>query len=185
MSKVIAFFGSPRKNGFSAQLVNRVLDGARSAGADVVAYDLNADGVKGCQGCFWCRSNDGCATRDRLHPMYEDIASADGIVAGFPIYFGTVSGQAKLWMDRLYPMYGDNFVPRHPGKKMVTVYAQANGDSSCFMDAVRNTDGFFGGIGWEVIESLLIYGDVAPGYSIPDELLERAFEAGRQLVCAG
>ncbi len=182
MSKVIAFLGSPRKNGFSAQLVSSVLDGARSAGAEVVVYDINADGVKGCQGCFWCRSHDGCATRDKLQPMYEDIVSADGIVAGFPIYFGTVSGQAKLWMDRLYPMYGDSFVPRHPGKKMVTVYAQANGDSTRFADAVRSTDGFFAGIGWEVIESLLICGDVVPGYEIPRELTERAFEAGRRLV---
>lgn len=182
MSKVIAFLCSPRKKGFSARLVSRVLDGARSAGAEVTVYDLNADGVKGCQGCFWCRAHDGCATRDRLQPMYDDIVSADGIVAGFPIYFGTVSGQSKLWMDRLYPMYGDNFVPRHPGKKMVTVYAQANGDSSCFMDAIRNTDGFFAGIGWEVIESLLIYGDVAPDYAVPDDLLERAYAAGRRLA---
>ncbi|MBE5802205.1 MAG: flavodoxin family protein [Clostridiales bacterium] len=182
MSKVIAFLGSPRRGGFTAQLIEQVLQGARSAGAETIVYDLNEEGVKGCQGCFYCRTHEGCQTRDKLAPMYEDIREADGVVAGFPIYFGAISGQGKLWLDRMYPMYGDGFVPRLPGKRAVTVYAQANPDDTRFRSAIDSTDGFLRGIGWELVDSLLVYGDVEPGYTIPKEMLERAFEAGKQLV---
>lgn len=182
MSKIVAFLGSPRKNGYTAQLMNRILDGAKSAGADVVVYDLNAEGIKGCQGCFYCRSHEDCATKDALYPMYEDIKNADGIVFGSPIYFGTITGQAKLWLDRMYPMYALDFSPRFPGKNLVTVYTQANGDRSCFLDAIDSNNKSLQAFGWDLIDSLHIYGNTAPNYSIPKELLERAFEVGKKLA---
>lgn len=182
MSKIIAFLSSPRKNGYTAQLVERVLEGARSVGAEVVTYHLNDEGIKGCQGCFYCRANEGCATKDKLQPMYEDIKAADGIVAGFPIYFGTITGQAKLWIDRLYPMLADRHNPRYPGKKVITVYAQANSDRELFAGAIETNDNLFKRFGWDVEESLHIYGNSAPGYTIPQELYDRAYEAGKKLV---
>lgn len=182
MSRVLVFFGSPRKNGFTAQLLDQVIAGAEAMGAEVITYHLADDGIKGCQGCFWCREHVGCATRDALQSMYEEIKSASGIAAGFPIYFGGIGGQAKQWLDRLYPMYGDNFVPRYPGRKMVTVYAQANADPTAFADAIESTDSFFRGIGWDMVDSMLSYGNVLPGYSIPQQLLDRAYEAGKILA---
>lgn len=182
MSKVIAFYCSPRKNGYTAKLMERILEGAQSAGAQIVTYDLNAEGVKGCQGCFACRRYEGCATMDLLQPMYEDIKTATGIVAGFPIYFGAVSGQGKILLDRLYPMVGDNFQPRFPGKKVVTVFAQANPDFNLFTGAMESTHSFFKLCGWDILENLLIYGDVAPDFTLSQELLNKAYEAGKKLV---
>ena len=182
MKKIVAFLGSPRKNGYSTQLVHHVLEGAKATGAEVVIYDLNDEGVRGCQGCFYCRNHEGCATKDKLQPMYEDIKAAVGIVAGFPIYFGTISGQAKLWIDRMYPMLGDGHKPRYPGKRVVTIYAQANGDNSLFADAIKSGNRLFEMYGWDLAESLLVYGDVAPDFTLPKELLDRAYEAGKQLV---
>ena len=182
MSKVIAFYCSPRKGGYTAKLMEQVLEGAKSVGAEIVAYDLNEDGVKGCQGCFACRNFEGCATMDLLQPMYEDIKNATGIVAGFPIYFGAVSGQGKILLDRLYPMVGDNFAPRYPGKKVVTVFAQANPNHPLFTNAMESTHSFFKLCGWELLENLLVYGDVAPGFTLSQKLLDQAYEAGKKLV---
>ena len=184
MSKIVAFLGSPRKNGYTAKLINRILDGAKSEGAEVIVYDLNAEGIKGCQGCFYCRDHEDCATKDVLYPMYEDIKSADGIVLGSPIYFGTVSGQVKIWLDRMYPMYALDFSPRFPGKKAVTVYAQANPDDTRFTGVIESTNGYMKAYGWELMESLLVYGDVAEGYTVPEELFDRAYEAGKALAKA-
>lgn len=182
MSKVIAFYCSPRKQGFTAKLMEQVIEGAKSVGAEIVTYDLNEDGVKGCQGCFACRNFEGCATKDLLQPMYEDLKEATGIVAGFPIYFGAVSGQGKILLDRLYPMVGEQFQPRFPGKKVVTVFAQANPDSKLFAGAMESTHNFFKLCGWEILENLLIYGDVDPDFTLSQELLDRAYEAGKMLV---
>jgi multimeric flavodoxin WrbA len=180
--KVVVFFGSPRKNGNTARLVQQAMDGAKAAGAEVTSYYLNDEGIRGCQGCGYCRGHEGCATKDALSPMYEEIKRAGGIIAGFPIYFGNISGQSKVWIDRLYPMLGGEFSPRYPGKKAVTVYSQANNDNDMFKKAIDTNDTFFKLFGWELADSILSYGSAQPDYSLPQELLDRAFEAGKRLV---
>lgn len=151
MSKIVVFIGSPRKDGFSTKLLNQVVEGAKAAGAEVVTYDLNGSGIKGCQGCYYCRSHEGCATQDALQPMYRDIKEANGIVASFPIYFGGISGQAKLWIDRMFPMVESTFEPRYPGKKAVTIYAQGNADPNLMKTAIDSNDGLFKLFGWDLV----------------------------------
>lgn len=81
-------------------------------------------------------------------------------------------------------MYALDFSPRFPGKKAVTVYAQANGAQTCFLDAIESNNKSLQAFGWDLIDSLHIYGNTAPDYSIPEELLERAYEAGKALAKA-
>lgn len=181
MKDIVGFYTSSRKTGFSNQLIDQVLEGAKSAGASIITYDLNDD-VKGCQGCYFCRKNEGCATKDNLHLAYEQIKEAKGIVVGFPIYFGNISGQGKIWLDRMFPLMGPDFSPRYDGKKCVTIYAQGNPDKNICKTAIDTNNNFIKRFGWEITDSILNYGNNQPGYKIPDELMKRAFEAGKQLV---
>lgn len=88
-------------------------------------YDLNDTGIRGCQACDYCRKEKICIIKDKLQFMYSDIDSADGIIISSPIYMSYFSGQAKIWFDRLRPMFGHDFKPRYPGKKVMAVFAQA------------------------------------------------------------
>lgn len=182
MSRIIAFVGSPRKNGFTSQLIEEAVKGAKSKGAEVKIYDLNHDGIKGCQGCFYCRSHEGCATKDYLQPMYEDIKNADGIIFGSPIYFHDITGQSKQWIDRMSPMVDSAFQPRYPGKKAVTIFAQRNENKDVFQAAIQNINGFLSMFGWELKDSLLCCGTGSPDFRLSDELLKRAFAAGESLI---
>lgn len=182
MKKIIAFRGSPRKDGFSNQLMNKLLEGAEAAGAEVVLYDLNRDGIKGCQGCFYCRQHDTCVQQDVLSPMYQDIREACAVVAAFPLYFGQISGQGKIWLDRMYPMFNEDFSPRYPGKKAVTIFAQAKTDPAVMQDAIDGLNRLFRGYGWDLVTSYLIAGTVEPDYAIPEKQLEEAYQLGQQLV---
>ena len=182
MSKVIAFFGSPRKEGSSTRLVEQVIEGAKAEGAVVVTYNLNEDGVKGCQGCLFCRTNEGCATKDKLQSMYQEIKDADGVVSGFPIYFTNISGQAKLLIDRLFPLIDKKLAPRFPGKKFVNIYAQGQQDVEMFKGAIEANDRTFKRFGWDLVDSILINGSIGSKYAIPQEFMDRAFKAGKLLV---
>ena len=182
MKKIVAFAGSPRQYGFSNQLMNRLLDGAKAAGAEVVVYDLNADGIMGCQGCFYCRKHDTCVQQDALSPMYRDIQEACAVVAAFPLYFGRISGQGKIWLDRMYPMFNEDFSPRYPGKKAVTIFAQAKADPAVMQDEINSVNGLMGGYGWELVRSFLIAGTVDAEYVLVESLLEEAYQVGQQLV---
>ncbi|NLN07115.1 MAG: flavodoxin family protein [Firmicutes bacterium] len=108
--KVIAVNGSPRKKWNTARMLESVLAGSKSQGAEtelVHLYDLN---FKGCTSCFSCKSIGGksygrCAMRDDLTPVLERIAVADALVLGSPMYFGCVSGEMRSFLERLLFQY--------------------------------------------------------------------------------
>ena len=115
MMKVMAFNGSPRKKWNTATLLEKALEGAASQGAKtelIHLYDLT---FKGCISCFACKTKGGksygrCAVKDDLAPVFRKIEKADAIILGSPIYFGTVSGEMKSFIERLmfpYSVYTD------------------------------------------------------------------------------
>ncbi len=105
--KVIAINGSPRKKWNTATLLGKALEGAGSRGAETEIahlYDLN---FKGCISCFACKTIDGpsygrCAIKDGLTPLLEKIAQADAMILGSPVYYGTVTGEMRSFMERLF-----------------------------------------------------------------------------------
>lgn len=182
MSKIVAFIGSPRKKGISTQLLNKVIEGAKSEGAEIIVYDLNDTGIRGCQACDYCRKENVCIIKDKLQSMYSDIESADGIIISSPIYMSYFSAQAKTWFDRLRPMFGHDFKPRYPGKKIIAVFAQAaDNEDLCseLFESLKMRSKLFG---WDLIYNILACSTETPGYSIPQELMDRAFTGGRKLV---
>lgn len=115
--KVIALNGSPRKSWNTATLLNKVLEGAASQGAEtelIQLYDLN---YKGCISCFACKLKIGasygkCALKDDLTPVLAKIAHADALILGSPIYLGAVTGEMKSFFERLlfpYLVYDANY----------------------------------------------------------------------------
>jgi multimeric flavodoxin WrbA len=113
--KVMAFNGSPRKKWNTATLLKKALEGAAQQGAAtelIHLYDLD---FKGCISCFACKTIGGksygrCAVKDDLKPVFRKIEKADVIILGSPIYFGTVTGEMKSFMERLlfpYSTYTD------------------------------------------------------------------------------
>ena len=104
--KILAINGSPRKTWNTATLLQNTLDGAASQGAEtelVHLYDLD---YTGCTSCFACKLKGGksygkCAVQDGLTPVLEEIPDADVLIFGSPIYFGTVTGMMRCFMERL------------------------------------------------------------------------------------
>lgn len=112
---VIAVNGSPRKTWNTAMLLQKVLDGAQSQGAETEFFHLYELNYKGCVSCFACKTKNGksygrCAVRDDLTPILKKIEDVGAIVLGAPIYYGTVTGEMKSFMERLmfpYSTYTD------------------------------------------------------------------------------
>ena len=122
--KIMAFNGSPRKQWNTATLLGKALEGAASQGAEtelIHLYDLD---YKGCISCFACKTIGGnsygtCAVQDALAPIFSSIEQADALILGSPIYWGTVSGEMKSFMERLlfqYTTYTDPPVSLFPNK---------------------------------------------------------------------
>ena len=58
-----------------------------------------------CRSCMACKikgkASNVCKFKDALTPVLEEIAQADGLVLGSPIYFGDVTGQMRTFLERL------------------------------------------------------------------------------------
>lgn len=105
--KAIGINGSPRKKWNTATLLEKTLEGAASRGAKtelVHLYDLN---YQGCISCFACKTRNGksygkCAVKDELTPVLEKVFEANVIILGSPIYFGSITGEMRSFMERLF-----------------------------------------------------------------------------------
>ena len=114
--QVIGINGSPRKQWNTATLVAKALEGAAAQGAEtelVHLYDLD---FKGCTSCFACKTRGGksygcCAMKDGLTPLLEKIATANALVIGSPVYFGSVTGETRSFMERLLFPYLTYTIP--------------------------------------------------------------------------
>ena len=111
---IVALNGSPRRNGATAMLLKKALEGAASQGAKTELIQLNKLSMRGCLACFDCKKRGGksygkCSLKDDMTPLYEKIESSDAFFLGSPIYFGTITASAKMFVERLYPYlnYGD------------------------------------------------------------------------------
>ena len=96
---VVGFVASPRKGMNTDTLVGRVLEGAKSVGADTEKIYLNDLEIKPCQACAEYPAK-FCWYEDGMTKIYNVIEKADVVVIGTPAYYDSISAQLKLVIDR-------------------------------------------------------------------------------------
>lgn len=107
MKKIMIIDGGPRKNFNTAAMLQKFAEGASSVSNDleVKTIRLYSLDYKGCMSCMACKmkgkASHVCKFKDALTPVLEEIAQADGLVLGSPIYFGDVTGQMRTFLERL------------------------------------------------------------------------------------
>ena len=128
MKKIIIIDGGPRKTMNTAQMLQRFAEGAKSVSEqiEVMTVRLYELDYKGCMSCMACkvkgRASNVCKFKDALTPILEEIAQADGLVMGSPIYFGDVTGQMRTFLERLaFPWLSYNDYSMTAPKKMPVV----------------------------------------------------------------
>lgn len=98
--KVVGMSGSPRRGGYSDLLLDSALAGAASEGCLTEKIFLNDIRFKPCQDCGGCRANGICILDDGLRPVYRKLETADVVIVSSPVFFGSVSAQLKMMVDR-------------------------------------------------------------------------------------
>lgn len=125
--KIIGISGSPKLTGFTNLLLNKAMEGAASGGAQVETIALNQLEFDPCQECRSCGDTGQCALSDEMSPLYRKILSADGLIVASPIYFGSVSAQLKMMIDRLMCIWNAKYML----KKKITRSAKRKGIFIC------------------------------------------------------
>lgn len=104
--KILLLSASPRKGGNSDLLCDEFMRGARDAGHEVEKIRLSKMKINYCIGCCTCISNQGsCVQQDDMIEIREKVLAADVMVLASPVYFHSINGQMKTFIDRMCAVY--------------------------------------------------------------------------------
>lgn len=148
--KVVAFNGSPRHNGNTAQSLKIVLAELEKEGIETEILQLGGRKVFGCLACGKCRENkdNRCARQDdEMNTFIQKIEAADGIIIGSPTYFSNVSTEVKALIDRCGYVSKSNGGAMLRGKVAASVVSARRAGSTFTYSAIN----FFFGIAEMII----------------------------------
>lgn len=113
--KIIAFLGSPRKDGNTELLLKEAIRGVKvTSGEDVGVFNLNLMNIKPCQDCGGCEKTGECVLDDDMKKIYPDIRTADRIIFASPIFFFGLSAQSKTMIDRCQSFWCEKYLLKKP-----------------------------------------------------------------------
>jgi multimeric flavodoxin WrbA len=101
--KVVAFNGSPRKDGNTSILIKHVFNELEKEGIETELVQLSDKVIHGCIACEKCGKNrdQRCAVKnDAANEYIEKMIGADGIILGSPVYLQDVTPEIKALIDR-------------------------------------------------------------------------------------
>ena len=152
MVKIIGIIGSPRKGSNTEIYVKKALEAADDAGAETEIIDLGSAEIEPCIACDICKSTGECAIYDDMGEITSKLIDAQGIIIGSPVYFGNVTSQVKMFMDRSRPLRID-FKLKDKVAGAISVGASRNGGQETTITAIHQ---------FLLIQDTIIVGDGAP-----------------------
>ena len=141
--KVLAFAGSPRRNGNSETLLDWVLT-AMARDPDVICEKvlLTDANINPCKGCNACQKLNKCVQRDGMDTWHDKIIEADIIALAAPIFCMGIAAQAKMLIDRAQVFTSRKYVLKLPvvpaerkGKRLGIFLSTAGQNWSYVFDA--------------------------------------------------
>lgn len=119
MRRMLVAVGSGAIGSNADRLADAFIAGARAAG-NKVSRIFPGGNISGCRGCGICRMSGKCSINDDMQAAYPLFDDCDTLVLASPLYFWTLSGQIKLFVDRLYAKSKDDIYPEKDTMLLMT-----------------------------------------------------------------
>jgi multimeric flavodoxin WrbA len=183
--KVLILKASPRLKGNSAVLADQVSEGARQSGAEVTTFVLQNMAIQPCNACEACHQvEEGkCIIEDDMQQIYPALREADAVVVASPIYWFTITAQAKLCIDRWYALetsQGNVLKGKRFG--VVLTYGDSDPYSSGAVNAIHTFESMERYVGFKIAG--MVYGTASNVGDVEKQpaLMEKAFKLGQKLA---
>ena len=168
--KVVAFNGSPKKEGNTALALKLVTDELEKEGIEAEIVHVGNKVVRGCIACGRCREykNEQCVLiDDEVNDWIQLMKQADGLLLGSPVHFAAIGGTLKSFLDRAFYVSGANgSLMRHKVGASVVAVRRSGGlptfnqlnNFMCYAEMLIPTSNY-----WNVIHG------TSPGEATQDE----------------
>lgn len=103
--KVIAFNGSPKKDGNTYEAIKAVARELEKENIEMEIVHVGNKVIRGCLACGGCsrNMNERCVIEnDEVNEWIQKMKEADGIILGSPVHYSAVAGTMKSFLDRAF-----------------------------------------------------------------------------------
>jgi len=186
--RVLGIMGSPRQQSNTDILLDKALEGAREAGAETEKVLVSKLKISPCLEIYACVKDGKCPVKDDMQLLYEKLLEADHVILASPIFFYSITAQAKALVDRCQALWARKHVlgmgkEDKRERRGAFISVGATRGEKLFDGAVLTVKYFFDAINVKYAGDLLIRGvdDKAEIAGHP-AALEEAFRLGQGLV---
>ena len=190
--KIIAIYGSPRRKGNTAALLEKAVEGARDSGSEVEEIVLRDLKISPCLEIYGCTQSGECAIKDDFQTVRDKILDAHGMMLASPVFFYTVSSHTKILMDRFQSLWvkknrAEKIAQNHRGinRKGLFISVGATRGKKLFDGMLLSVRYFFDVLDMELWKALLYRAlDFQNDVLKHPEYLEEAYTAGKAFASA-
>lgn len=102
--KVVAINGSPKAEGNTYHALRLVTDQLEKEGISTEIIHVGNKNIRGCIACGGCYQNqdEKCVINDEVNDIIQKMKEADGIIIGSPVYYASIAGTMKSFLDRAF-----------------------------------------------------------------------------------
>ncbi len=100
--KVIAINGSPKPEGNTYMALKTVCDELENQGIETEILHVGNLEMKDCIGCGRCIEGHCAFSDENLRRIVDQVHAADGLLLGSPVYYASIAGTMKCFLDRLF-----------------------------------------------------------------------------------
>lgn len=103
--KVVAFNGSPNKEGNTWHALKMVTAELEQEGIETEIVHVGNKVIRGCTACGQCLKNrdEKCVLPgDEVNDWIQKMKAADGILLGSPVHYTAIAGTMKSFLDRAF-----------------------------------------------------------------------------------
>lgn len=103
--KVVAFNGSPKKEGNTYQALRCAAAELEQQGIEVEIIHVGNSDIhpcKHCNACYKLKNNTCVQADDQVNEWIAKMVEADGVLLGSPVHYAGISGAMKTFLDRAF-----------------------------------------------------------------------------------
>lgn len=167
---IVALMGSPRKNSNTDILLDEMIKGAQESGHNVKKYCVSDLNVSACKACGTCMSGKDCILNDDGLKITHEIAKAEGLIVATPIYYGQMTGDLKILIDRFYGITHNPLISLSGKVVLIFTHLGPEGYYDSYIDLTKIQQ-FEMNMHYEVSDVLDV-GDLGSVHNQPDKLIE-------------
>ncbi len=147
--KIISFIGTRKSSDSNTlkllNLITKELEKQIDNECEILhkSYTPNDLEIRSCKGCLNCFMNGFCPLDkyDKFDRIKRDLMDADIVILGSPVYAGTISGDMKIFIDRL--SYWLHIMPLAGKRGIMLITASSNSimETGAYLHRIMETLG--------------------------------------------